>query len=212
MVIIRKGRRLNLEEEAIIKIRSRVKHRIFPRPFEMLGVKEVGLDNLIGAEIGVHEGDHALSLLENLDMKKLYLVDCWTYYPEYESNTKEYMDVVITGLEDAEKVTRRRMKKYGDRVEIIKEYSGSCLNQLPNNMDFIYIDANHEYKYITEDMKNFWKKIRVGGIMGGHDFYNGYHRICNDVIRAVCKFAVENKLQLRTDMPDWWFMKEREKL
>ena len=68
-----------------------------------------------------------------------------------------------------------------------------------DNLDFVYIDANHDYKFITEDMRNFWKKVRIGGIMGGHDYYNGYQRMCDDVIRAVGEFAYENKLQLRVE-------------
>lgn len=208
MTIIRKGRDLHLTEEQIVKIRSRIKHRVFPRPFEMLGVKEVKNNKgYIGVEVGVHEGSHAVSLMEHLNMKKLYLIDPWEYYEEYEQDSKGYMDIVITGLNDAEKVTRKRMKRYGEKVEIIKDYSNRCLDRIPNKLDFVYIDANHSYKHIKEDMANFWKKVKVGGIMGGHDFYNGYHRICDDVIRSVCEFAVKNKLQLRTDMPDWWFVK-----
>jgi len=210
MTIIRKGRRLNLKEDAIIRIMSRVKHRIFPRPFERLGVAELKKKRgLVGVEVGVHEGDHALSLLENLDMKKLYLIDPWEYYGEYEKDTKGYMDVVITGLPDAEKTCRRRMKKYENKAVIIKDFSSRCLEQIPNNLDFAYIDANHSYKYIKEDMKNFWGKVKVGGIMGGHDYYNGFHRICDDVIRAVGEFAYENKIQLRVDSPDWWFVKDK---
>lgn len=210
MAIIRKGRRLKLKEDAIIKIMSRVKHRIFPRPFERLGAAELNVKkNLIGVEVGVHEGDHALSLLENLDIKKLYLIDPWEYYKEYEGDYKRYMDVVITGLYEAEKITRRRMIKYKNQVEIIKSFSSKCLTQIPDNLDFVYIDANHNYKFIVEDMNNFWKKVRIGGIMGGHDYYNGYQRMCDDVIRAVGEFAYEKELQLRVETPDWWFMKDK---
>ena len=210
MGIIRKGRRLKLKEDQIIKLMSRVKHRIFPRPFERLGVTELNVGkNLIGVEVGVHEGDHALSLLENLDIKKLYLIDPWEYYKEYERDYKGYMDEIITGLPDAEKVTRRRMIKYKNQVEIIKSFSSKCLTQIPDNLDFVYIDANHNYKFIVEDMNNFWKKVRIGGIMGGHDYYNGYQRMCDNVIRAVGEFAYEKKLQLRVETPDWWFMKDK---
>ncbi len=212
MAIIRKGRRLKLKEEVIIKIASRMKHRIFPRPFERLGIKEATNNkDLIGVEIGVHEGDHALSLLENLNIKKLYLIDPWEEYKEYNNNSEGYMGKFITDLSDAEKVTRRRMKKYSNKVEIIKNFSNDCLDKIPNNLDFVYIDSNHNYKYIKQDIKNYWKKLKVGGILGGHDFYNGFHRICDDVIKRVCEFAVENKLQLRTDMPDWWFVKKESK-
>ena len=46
MGIIRKGRRLKLKEDQIIKLMSRVKHRIFPRPFERLGVTELNVKKI----------------------------------------------------------------------------------------------------------------------------------------------------------------------
>ena len=52
-----------MKEEKIIETLSNLKHRIFPRPFERLGVKG---ENLIGAEIGVYKGEHAESLLERI--------------------------------------------------------------------------------------------------------------------------------------------------
>ena len=64
-----------LTENEIVDILSDFKHRIFPRPFERLSSlrNRVG-GGLIGVEIGVAGGEHALSLLETLDIKKLYLV------------------------------------------------------------------------------------------------------------------------------------------
>ena len=43
----------------------------------------VGKKALVGAEIGVYEGAHALGLLNNLDIKKLYLIDPYTTYANF---------------------------------------------------------------------------------------------------------------------------------
>lgn len=41
------------------------------------------------------------------------------------------------------------------------------------SLDFVYIDANHEFRYIAEDLFEWTKKVRKGGIVSGHDyFYN----------------------------------------
>ena len=60
----------NLSEDEIINVLSDLKHRIFPRPFERL-YKDRNANNLIGVEIGVAGGQHSLSLLQTLNIRKL---------------------------------------------------------------------------------------------------------------------------------------------
>lgn len=38
------------------------------------------------------------------------------------------------------------------------------------SLDFVYIDANHEFQAVTNDIAEWSKKVRVGGIVSGHDF------------------------------------------
>ena len=39
------------------------------------------------------------------------------------------------------------------------------------SLDFVYIDANHEFRYIAEDLAEWTKKVRKGGIVAGHDYF-----------------------------------------
>ena len=50
-----------------------------------------------------------------------------------------------------------------------------ALNDIPNeSLDFVYIDGNHHFKYVAEDICGWSKKVRKGGIISGHDyFYSG---------------------------------------
>jgi hypothetical protein len=34
----------------------------------------------------------------------------------------------------------------------------------------VYIDANHLYEAVTVDIKTWLPKVKIGGILGGHDF------------------------------------------
>jgi hypothetical protein len=54
---------LDISIDDIVNLFSDIKHRIFPRPFERLS-SLTEKKNLIGAEIGVPGGEHALSLLK----------------------------------------------------------------------------------------------------------------------------------------------------
>lgn len=81
-----------LTEKELVDLLSDIKHRVFPRPFERLsGLKEVRHDGgLIGIEIGVAGGEHALSLLKTLDIDKLYLIDPYEMYESYTEGAKHY--------------------------------------------------------------------------------------------------------------------------
>ena len=193
-----------MEEKEIINTLSDLKHRIFPRPFERLALK--GQKNLVGAEIGVYKGDHTKSLLDTLSIKKLYLIDSYELYNEYEEGKIHY-GVDQDSLEIAEEEARRRLENYSNKIVWIKKKSTDALIELPDNLDFVYIDGNHQYEFVKEDIKNYYEKMRKGGILGGHDMYNGFCFEHNGVIRAVTEFSVTNRLQLYVELPDWWIIK-----
>ena len=44
------------------------------------------------------------------------------------------------------------------------------------SLDFVYIDANHEFKYVTEDIFEWSKKVRKGGAIAGHDYFYAKQR------------------------------------
>lgn len=197
-----------LNDEKIIEMMSDIKHRIFPRPFERLGmVNNERKKNLVGVEIGVYKAEHALSLLKTLNIKTLYLINPYEHYKEYAEGRNHY-GVDQDELQSAEKIAKERLKKFEDKVVTIKEYSQKCLNDVPDNLDFVYIDGNHHYKFVKADIENYFPKVRVGGVIGGHDFYNGYCKEHNDVVRAVSEFAIGRRLELCVELPDWWIVKK----
>jgi hypothetical protein len=42
------------------------------------------------------------------------------------------------------------------------------------SLDFVYIDANHTYEAVKEDLKCWYDKVRVGGVVMGHDYLPDY--------------------------------------
>ncbi len=40
-----------------------------------------------------------------------------------------------------------------------------------NSLDFVYIDGNHDFRYIAEDISEWTNKVKKGGIVSGHDYF-----------------------------------------
>jgi SAM-dependent methyltransferase len=52
------------------------------------------------------------------------------------------------------------------------------------SLDFVFLDGNHTYESVTEDLSVWWPKIKPGGFLGGHDYDSHWP----DVVRAVDDF------------------------
>lgn len=187
--------------EEIVDLLSDIKHRVFPRPFERLAVTGSGL---VGAEIGVYKAEHALSLLTNLSIKRLYLIDPYEMYESYAEGHRHYgMDQAPLSVAESE--AKRRLHPYEDKIVWVKDFSERAASRIQEELDFVYVDGNHEESFVATDISTYIGLIRKGGVMGGHDFYNGFQREHDGVVQAVVKYVVAHGLQLQVELPDWWF-------
>jgi SAM-dependent methyltransferase len=41
------------------------------------------------------------------------------------------------------------------------------------SLDFVYLDASHDYASVRSDLLSWYRKVRPGGIMAGHDYLDG---------------------------------------
>ena len=72
------------------------------------------------------------------------------------------------------------MKKHSDKIQFIKLTSEqairlSCL--IPNDLDFVYIDGNHDYDYVKKDLELYYPKLKGGGVLGGDNFEVEFQRL-----------------------------------
>ena len=158
-------------------------------------------ENLEGAEIGVRYGNNAVFLIDALDIAKLYLIDPYDAYEEYQEDWNNQMMI------EAESTAKENLGDF-DFVKFIKKYSEDAVPDLPENLDFVYIDGNHEYEYVKGDIANYWPIVKDGGILAGHD----YTRSWPGVVEAVNEFANQRGLNVTSDLwGDWFFQKPVEK-
>ena len=120
-----------------------------------------------GVEIGVFKGDFSREVLGKWN-GKLFMVDVWRELgDEYidSSNHKNHLD--------AYEKTMENIREFEDRGIMIRSTSKDCIDLFEDNsLDFVFIDANHAYDSIKEDINLWFPKVKKGGIFSGHDYIN----------------------------------------
>lgn len=123
------------------------------------------LDFKTGVEVGVAGAAYSELIAKNNPQMKVYGVDPWEAYDDY-------MDYTIPPVLKALKgEALNRMERYPNYEFIVKRSMDAVKDFEDNSIDFVYFDANHNFKAITEDIWEWGKKVRVGGIISGHDFF-----------------------------------------
>jgi predicted O-methyltransferase YrrM len=70
------------------------------------------------------------------------------------------------------------------------------------SVDFVFIDASHEYNSVLADIKAWYPKVKVGGTIAGDDYIAGWP----GVIRAVDEFFGKDKIKV-PDHQHWYIKK-----
>ena len=66
-------------------------------------------------------------------------------------------------------------------------------------LDFVYLDAGHDYASVLEDLQAWAPKVRPGGMLAGHDYWNGSSEAVPiyGVKKAVDEFARKRGVSIR---------------
>lgn len=156
-----------------------------------------------GVEIGVWEGGNAEEVVNGLPLEKFWLVDCWgdwSSQPGVEESLgikedSDFWERLYTQVQE-------RFAHYPN-VEIVRLWSHEAAKQLPNDLDFVYIDGNHSYEGVAADLRLWVPKVREGGWVMGDDWNT------TGVMKAVPEFVGEYNysLQIAEANSQWWFVK-----
>lgn len=127
-----------------------------PKFFVEMGFK-------VGAEIGVYKGEYTKKFLDA--GLKMYAVDPWVDYSEYHNTRGQ------TRIDFLYEHTKRVLAPYPNCTIIRKTSMEAVKDFEDESLDFVYIDSNHLLKYVIEDICEWSKKVRKGGIIAGHDYF-----------------------------------------
>ncbi|RYH05338.1 class I SAM-dependent methyltransferase [archaeon] len=151
-------------------------------------------------EVGVRDGEFSDWILKNWRGKKLHVVDPWiaqdnVLYKDVSNVQQQEQD------ERYEMVKDRLTRAHAGRFEIHRKYSTDAAKEVADNsLDFVYVDARHDYAGVKEDLEAWWPKLRVGGLLAGHDFVpDGVHKEgAFGVQKAVFEFAALFQREIQT--------------
>jgi predicted O-methyltransferase YrrM len=160
-------------------------------------------NNAVFVEVGTWLGRSAAFLaVEVINAKKniqIHCVDTWEGGPEHQD-----MDVVKKG---------ELYEQFLKNIEPVKEYikpirmDSAKAAELyeDNSVDFVFIDAGHEYESVKKDMEVWYPKVKNGGIFAGHDYYL---YLDNNLKKAVDDFFTARDIQSYYAGEDCWGYKK----
>jgi len=191
------------KDETMVFIKNMESRKKIPALINLMNANRV-------CEIGVKQGDHIRAMLgSKADL--IIAIDIWR---DDGSNTR---NDTLSPDSDFQKWYQEMVKLERDnngRLLLIRDYSFNISNIVSDeSFDFIYIDADHSYKAVRQDIEEWWPKVVHNGVLSGHDYSRGMPNggVRFGVIDAVDEFVKDNKLELnfhvtKKDPNNSWFI------
>ncbi len=138
-------------------------------------------DNAKFVEVGSWLGKSAcyMGALIKISKKNIRFdcVDVWSDFAAEGAYVPEINDSIASGISMIDKF-KNNMKNAGitEYVNPIKSWSWeAAASYEDNSLDFVFLDAAHDYDSVKKDLEAWWPK--VNGYFGGHDYNNSPHGV-----------------------------------
>jgi hypothetical protein len=149
------------------------------------------------AEIGVWKGEFSELILDVAKPRQLHLVDPWLFQPMYPNRwyggraakSQADMDAIHDGVVGRFRNDSRIILHRKKSVDAASEFGDGSL-------DWVYIDGDHGFEAVTQDLAVWSPKLRPGGYIAGDDFNWQDEKRIFSVRRAVMQFADERELPI----------------
>ena len=143
-------------------------------------------------EIGVFKGYLIKAILKKYhdDISEYWGVDPWL-----PLNSNWRRDSKRIEVWDKHYFYVSRLMRFFPKLHIIRGTSIQAASFFPENyFDLVFIDGNHFYESVMEDIKAWLPLVRNGGILSGHDYAN--IKNITEVKKAVDEFFKEDPIEI----------------
>lgn len=137
-------------------------------------LKNININTLV--EIGCYQGESTTIFAHCLPNTKIYAVD-----PFRTSYDIQKMTMVQLNF-------NKRISKFSNIIKIKKESLLACKDFEDKSLDSVYIDGDHSYNSVYNDILAWKKKIKDGGVICGHDYnLQSVKNAINDIFKKEVK-------------------------
>lgn len=155
-----------------------------------------------GVEVGVESGRYSEILCKANPQMLLFCIDPWS--PSAYGNSRYGLPYLEPEFERNYNRTVERMKGYN--CQIVRQPSLQAVKQFqPRSLDFVYLDGNHDFQNVANDICEWERIIRPGGILAGHD----YTRFASE--KEIHVYQVVNAYTRAHAIRPWFILGERSK-
>jgi len=153
-------------------------------------------------EVGVDRGVFSEEFMSRWRGHNYFGIDTYAEYPEFPwSRETDYLMAV--SRYERSRINCKLVK--AESVEVAKSianYSGGYFADI-KLIDFIYIDAAHDYESVKMDLDAWWPLVSECGVIAGHDYDDDH----SGVIQAVDEFfADKGVVYITRDSPASWYV------
>src|SRR5262245_9640059 len=150
----------------------------------------------IGAELGVLDGAFSAQIVETVRPQRLYLVDLFTGTTQLmrRSAAGVWEPYHPTGAQAWETVRHRlEAELVNGKVQIVCAEACAWLASLPPAaLDWLYLDDDHTYAHVAQELELAVRCVKPGGWILGHDYCD----VLPGVPQAVNEFCRKHNLNI----------------
>jgi len=121
------------------------------------------------AEIGVWKGEFSERILRQ-HPSKLHLIDPWVHQ-DFPVDDPAELRIYCCEQKEMDRIYKDVVNKFAgnETVEIHREFSANTVFA-EKYFDWVYVDGNHSYENVLEDLRHYLPFIKNGGLLCGDDY------------------------------------------
>jgi hypothetical protein len=167
----------------------------------------------VGAELGVWRGDFSAFALELVAPARLHLVDPWRFSRDPRLSSALYGGLVARSQADMDVIYQQVLARFDHEirtgvVQVHRARSDEAAARFEDSsFDWVYVDGDHSYDGILDDLGRYWPKVRPGGRLCGDDYTHVTAWWGDGVKRAVEDFGSRECLAVDLRVDQWEILK-----
>jgi len=151
----------------------------------------------VGSFFGKSSSYMAVNIINSNKKIKFDCVDTW----RGSSNMKNMPCVINDTMYDTFITNMKPVTGYYNDIKMASVEAAKLYEN--NSLNFVFLDAGHEYKNVKDDIIAWLPKIKPGGILAGDDLIDRWP----GVSMAVNELLKKAKVKGNASNPCWWYVK-----